>query len=88
MSCASGDCNCEAALKAITGKLDGIAIEGSMRDHAVATDAKLVAIDTKLDAMEQHMIGKLHTLILYAIGQSGASAIVPRHQRTDAPVAR
>jgi hypothetical protein len=81
MSCASGDGSCEAA---ITGKLDGIdarfdAMEGSMRDHAAATDAKL-------NAMEQRKIGKLQTLIRHAIGQSGTSAIVPR--RTDATVAR
>jgi hypothetical protein len=86
MSCASGDGSCEAALKAITGKLDAIearvdAIQKSMRDHAAATDAKL-------NAMEPRMIGKLQTLILHAIGQSGTSAIVPRHQRTDATVAR
>jgi hypothetical protein len=90
MSCASGDCNCEAALKAITTKLD--AIEGSMRDHAAATDAKLDAfdakLDAKLDAMEQRMIRKLRTLIRYAIEQSGTSGIVPRHQRIDATVAR
>jgi biopolymer transport protein ExbB/TolQ len=80
MLCASGDCNCEAALKAITRKLDGIdarfggidarfdAMEGSMRDHAAATDAKIDAIDAKLDAklnaMEQRITEQIETLTL------------------------
>jgi hypothetical protein len=85
MSCASGECNCEGALKAITEKLDAIdarfdAMEGSMRDQAATTDAKLdamagsmrdhaAATDAKLDAIDAKLDGKLDAMEQRMIGK-------------------